>query len=105
MIKNIKIIIATIRTQARAEKVYLGDFWSSLGSTGFYTLMFVVFIDLLFQRAGAIAGYSKNDFFFMMLISQVSFYVAFFCIFSPLLSLIERVRNGSFDLALLKPVP
>ena len=71
--RMLKIVTATIHEQILAEKAYIGNFWTSLSSTCLYVITNLVFLDLLFKRAGDIAGYTKNDYFFMM------FSVKLFC--------------------------
>src|SRR6185503_15867192 len=68
-------------------------------------IMFILFIDQLFARVGHFAGYSKNDFYFLFFVSQLGFYLCYYGIFFPMQRLVESVRNGNFDLLLLKPVP
>lgn len=102
--RTARIAAATIKEQAQAEKAYLGNFWADLSSTGLFVITNVVFLDLLFRRAGEIAGYSKNDYLFMMLVGQFTFYIVTGFLANPMSLLIESVRNGYFDLILLKPV-
>jgi ABC-type uncharacterized transport system permease subunit len=102
--RTARIVAATIKEQAQSEKAYLGNFWADLSSTGLFVITNVVFLDLLFRRAGEIAGYSKNDYFFMMLIGQLTFYSVSGFLANPMALLIDSVRNGYFDLILLKPV-
>lgn len=104
-IHNLSLGLVAFREQAKAEKAYIGNFWFGALSRLAYNLMFLLFIDVLFQRIGAVAGYSKNDFLFMFFVSQIGFYIAYMGIFSGMLKLVESVRNGNFDLLLLKPVP
>jgi ABC-type uncharacterized transport system permease subunit len=105
LLRNLQLTKAALREQAQAEKAYLANFWSSIIAKLMYNLVFIAFIDLLFQRTGNIAGLSKNDFLFLLLISQIGFYLSFYGVFKPLQVLVETVRNGAFDLLLLKPVP
>lgn len=102
--KTLRIMAATIREQAWAETAYLGNFWAELSSTAFYVVTSLIFIELLFTRIGSIAGYSKNDFLFMMLIGQTTFYVVAGVLANAMVLIIESVRSGNLDLFLLKPV-
>lgn len=105
ILRDLKLIIAAIREQAKSETAYMGNFWFSFAAKIIYNIIFLVFIDVLFQRVGGIAGYSKNDFLFMYFISQIGFYTMYGTIFSGLYKLAELVNKGDFDLLLLKPVP
>lgn len=100
-----QLIFAAMREQTRAEKAFLGNFWLGIGSRLIYNIMFLIFIDVLFKRTGAIAGHSHNDFLFMYFISQVGFYVTYGCLFKAVQQLLLTVRDGNLDLLLLKPVP
>ena len=93
------------REQITAERAYLGNFWFGLLSKLIYNTMFLLFIDQLFARVGQFAGYTKNDFLFLYFVSQFGFYICYYGIFFPMQRLVETVRNGNFDLLLLKPVP
>lgn len=93
------------REQFAAEKAHLGNFWFGLAGKLAFNGMFILFIDQLFLRVGQFAGYTKNDFLFMFLVSQLGFYICYYGIFYPLQKLVQTVRNGNFDLMLLKPVP
>lgn len=103
--KTITVVLSTIKEQAQSELAYIGNFFAELGSTLFYVITNIVFMELLFKRAGEIAGYSKNDYFFMMLIGQLTFYMVSHFLAGPMMLLIDSVRSGYFDLMLLKPVP
>jgi ABC-type uncharacterized transport system permease subunit len=104
-IRTVKLSYYNFREQARAERAHLGNFWFMVFSRVAYNVTFVVLIDAVFQRVGSLAGYSKNDFFFMYFISQIGFYMLYMTIFSGLQRLVQIVRTGDFDLLLLKPVP
>ena len=93
------------REQITAEKAHLANFWFGLLGKLIYNIMFILFIDQLFARVGQFAGYTKNDFYFLFFVSQLGFYLCYYGIFFPMQRLVESVRNGNFDLLLLKPVP
>jgi ABC-2 type transport system permease protein len=99
------LIGVSFREQFMAEKAYLGNFWFGLLNKLIFNTMFLLFIDQLFARVGQFAGYTKNDFLFLFFTSQLGFYLCYYGIFFPMQKLVETVRNGSFDLLLLKPVP
>jgi len=103
--RSSKIIKATLREQAQAEKAYLGNFWADVSSTVMFVIVVLTFMDLLFRRAGSIAGYTKNDYLFMFLIGEFTFFTAAHFLAGPMMLIRDSVRNGYFDLILLKPVP
>lgn len=103
--RTVQLIGVAFREQVRAERAYLGNFWFGILTKLAYNTMFILFIDQLFLRVGAIGDFTKNDFLFVYLVSQTGFYITYYAIFFPLQKLIYTVRNGNFDLMLLKPVP
>jgi ABC-type uncharacterized transport system permease subunit len=105
LLRGLSLAMAAFREQARAEKAHLGNFWFGMLSKLIYNVMFLLFVDQLYARVGHFAGYSKNDFLFLYFVSQFGFYICYYGIFFPMQRLIQTVRNGNFDLLLLKPVP
>jgi len=105
VLRGFSLAFAAFREQARAEKAHIGNFWFGVLSKLIYNTMFLLFIDQLYARVGHFAGYSKNDFLFLYLTSQLGFYICYYGIFFPMQRLVQIVRNGNFDLLLLKPVP
>lgn len=99
------LIFATFAYQMRIEQAFLGNFWFNLLSKIIYNVMFLVFIDQLFKRVGAIGNYTQNDFLFMYFVSQVGFYLIYYTLFVGATRLVEMVRLGSFDFLLLRPIP
>lgn len=102
--RTLDIVLATVKEQARSEKAYLGNFWAELSSTTLYVITYVAFMELLFARVGDVAGYTKNDFFLMMFIGQLTFYSVAHFLVGPMTLMIDSVRNGYFDHILLRPV-
>ncbi len=105
VLRTLNLIRIAFTEQVRAERAYLGNFWFGMLTKLAYNAMFILFIDQLFHRVGQLGDFTKNEFLFVYLVSQFGFYVCYYGIFFPLKKLIMQVRNGSFDLMLLKPVP
>ncbi|HVI69354.1 MAG TPA: ABC-2 family transporter protein, partial [Magnetospirillaceae bacterium] len=99
------LISVAFSEQVRAERAYLGNFWFGMLTKLAYNTMFILFIDQLYHRVGQLGDFTKNEFLLVYLISQLGFYICYYGIFFPLKKLLLQVRNGSFDLLLLKPVP
>ena len=95
---------AFIRNKSQNDIAYLGNFWAELLSTVFYILTFIVFAQLLFLRIKTFGGYSKDDFLFMTLIGQITFYVWANIFLAPMVLLVDNVRTGNFDYLLVRPV-
>jgi len=105
LIRTLRLIGVASTEQVRAERAYLGNFWFGMLTKLMYNLMFILFIDQLYHRVGQLGDFSKNEFLFLYLVSQLGFYICYYGIFFALKKLILTVRTGSFDLLLLKPVP
>jgi ABC-2 type transport system permease protein len=108
-IKNFKktrqVVRATMKEQVQSESTYLGNFWFDVSSTVVFAIITLVFLDLLFKRVDTVAGYSKNDYIFMVLVGEFSFFAIAAFLVEPMVFLKDSVRNGYFDLMLLRPVP
>lgn len=104
MTSNLRLIGAILKERLSSELAFVGNTWAEIVSSVVYVASFLVFIELLFTRAGSIAGYSKDEFLFMFLASQVTFYVWNNLLFRPMAVLIESVRTGRLDSLLLRPV-
>lgn len=102
--KYIKLSLSFLKYGFRNDTAYIGNFWAELLSTFFYVITFIAFINLLYAKVGAIGDYTKNDFLFMTLIGQFTFYTWATVFFSSMTKLIANVRLGSFDYLLLKPI-
>ncbi len=99
------ILLASLKFRIQTELAYIGNFWLELVSTFFFVLTYIVFIDILFRRVGEVAAYDKNDFLFMSLVGQLTFYTVSRILAPPMGRLVATVRTGEFDLTLLKPAP
>lgn len=105
LLRTLHIMGAALREQMQSERAYLGDFWIRVLSPLGFSIAYLIFIDLLFRRVGAVGDYSKNDFLFLMLIGQFAFYATYRLLHQPLENLVNSVRTGNFDFLLLRPVP
>lgn len=105
ILRNLRLLKAAASEQAKAERAHLGNFWFDMSSRLMYNLTLVLFIDQLFARIGGLAGFTKNDFLFMFFVSQTGFYITYFGILHTMEKMVITIRNGNFDLLLLKPVP
>jgi ABC-2 type transport system permease protein len=104
MKKYISITYGLLRDRLRNETAYLPNILAETGSTIFYVLTYLLFINFLFGKIGSVAGYSKNDIYFMMLMGQLTFYLYANILLTTAVRIISSVRSGEFDLILLKPV-
>jgi ABC-2 type transport system permease protein len=104
MSRYTNITKSLLRFRIQNEKAYVGNFWAELASTTLFIITFIAFSSLLFAKIGNFGGYTKNDFLFMTLIGQASFYTWALIMYPAFSQLIANVRTGSFDFMLLKPI-
>lgn len=105
LLRMVALVGIAFSEQIRAERAFLGNFWFGMLTKLAYNTMFILFIDQLYHRIGQFGDFTKNEFLFVYLVSQLGFYICYYGIFFPLKKLIINVRTGNFDLMLLKPVP
>ncbi|MCW1908374.1 MAG: ABC-2 family transporter protein [Candidatus Saccharibacteria bacterium] len=102
---TLRVVLASQKEQIRSETAFLANFWADVLTAIIYVVTQTVFIDLLFRRAGLIAGYSRNDFFFLMFVNQFTYFSTTRLLALPMFLLVDSVRFGHFDLMMLRPVP
>lgn len=102
--KYARIFRANIVNTFQTETAYFGNNWGNLISTICYTLVLVLFIDVLYSRLPNFAGYSKNEMFFLVFIAQIGFYLTWSLSEMGHRQLIEDIRRGTLDFLLVLPV-
>src|SRR5690606_24535556 len=98
------VVIAAQKEQLRSELAYMANFWADIVSAVVYIATQTLFVDILLRRAGLIAGYDRNDFFFLLLVNQVTYFAVTRLLALPMYLLVDSVRYGHFDLMLLRPI-
>lgn len=104
MNRYLKLGFALLRDRSRNDLAYVGNFWAELASTLFFVITFLIFIELLYARIGTIGNFAKDDFLFMALVGQFTFYVWAQTHYASMYRLVESVRTGAFDFVLLRPI-
>lgn len=102
--RTMRIVLATQKEQLRSEVEYLANFWSDIFSAFTFIVTQTLFIHIIFRRAGLVAGYDQNDFFFLMFVNQITYFTTTRLLALPMYLLVDSVRFGSFDLMLLRPI-
>lgn len=87
------------------ESASLFNSWGNVGSTVFYAITYILFVDVIFSNINQFAGYSRNDVLMLMILTQSNFFIMHMWSSPNINTLIENVRNGRFDLILAKPIP
>lgn len=87
------------------ETAFIGNNWGNMLSTLFYTLSYILFINVIFANVRTFAGYSKNEILFLTLIGQLSFFFIWMFSITNAKELIQDVNSGNLDMILTKPLP
>lgn len=103
--KRIRILGINIVNTFNIETAYPAENWANLFSTAFYTLSYLLFLEVIFGNVKTLAGYSKNDMLFFTVLGQAAFYTMYTWSYDNLQNLIESVHKGELDLLLTKPIP
>lgn len=101
---NLRVALTAVWYRFLNEKAYAGNFIAAMSSAVFYTITYMLFIHLIFDRVGAVAGYSKNDVMVIYMFMQAGFFLSLTLMYDSCLELIAQINNGLFDLTLLRPV-
>ncbi|OGC45371.1 hypothetical protein A2V49_00750 [candidate division WWE3 bacterium RBG_19FT_COMBO_34_6] len=102
---HFNLLKANALNSYRVQTAYFFENWASLASTLFYVLTMVLFVKILYSNIKTFAGYTEAEMLFLMLISQLNFYVDWSWNTNNIMSLIESVRTGEMDIILSKPLP
>ena len=105
MIYRLKILSANIVNTFQRETAYFFENWTNLLSTIFYTLTMLLFVDILYANITTLAGYSRNEMLFLVLVGQIAYYTGWGIFAENTEMLNEDIRTGTFDFVLIKPVP
>jgi ABC-2 type transport system permease protein len=89
----------------QTETAYFSQGWGNVLSTVFWTLSYLVFVNVIFSNVKAFGGYSKNEVIFLTLIGQITFYIIWGLALDNISELVSRVHSGNLDLILTKPLP
>jgi ABC-2 type transport system permease protein len=87
------------------ETAYFGDAWGNILSTVAYTITYLIFVSIIYANVTTLAGYTRNEMLFLVLINQISFYSLYSWSFNNIKDMVMDVNDGSFDLLLVKPLP
>lgn len=100
----LKSLLALTRLSLITAMQYRGNFWLELCASAIQTISAVVPLLIVYQFTDEIVGWSKNELFVVL---SLFFLITAFnkCFMEPNLGeMVESVRQGTFDLFLMKPV-
>ncbi len=89
----------------QTETAHFGDAWGNVISTVMFTITYLVFVTVIYANVDRLAGYTRDEMLFLILIGQVSFYSVYAWSFNNVQTMIQSVNDGSFDMLLAKPLP
>ncbi len=99
-----RLLLQIIRCNWQQEVAYFGNVLIGAITPAMYILSFLLFVSVLFRNITSLAGYTRNEMFFLIFVGQISFYAYSF--WSDGADYMETyVNNGMFDYVLTKPVP
>lgn len=98
------IFLANLVNTFQQEIAYFANNWGTLLSTIVFNLMMIFFVEILYSNITMLAGYKKNEMFFLLLFLQAHYYILWVWSRSNLSILSENVRNGNLDFILIRPV-
>ena len=93
-----------LKSNAMLEFAYIGSGFANVFSTLGYTIIQIFFVDVIFSNVNTIASYSKNDMIFLIILSQISFFV-FGQVVINNSDIPSQIRTGKINKTLTMPVP
>lgn len=101
--RHVRLLAKLLKFNWQQETAYFGNSLISMITPVAYVLSFLVMITVLFQNINSLAGYSRDEMFFLIFIGQLLFYSYSFWADSA--EYMERyVNDGTLDYILTKPV-
>jgi len=89
----------------QTETAYFAHGWGNVLSTVAFTITYLVFISVIFANVHTLAGFTRDQMLFLLLVVQVNFYLMWSWAFNNAQRLVDDVNRGNFDLLLTKPLP
>lgn len=105
MIGRLRLLGVNMVNRFRVETAYFAENWVNVFSTLLFTATQIALVEFLFGNITSLAGFDKNDIYFLLFLGQVAFYTQVAITFTPATEFAEDVNRGNLDLMLTKPVP
>ena len=103
--ERLDILRINISNSYQVETAYFANNLGGLLSTLIFTLTYLVFINVIFSNVKTMAGYSKDEMLFLILMGQTTFYLLSSLSMDNNDQMITDVNRGNLDLLLVKPLP
>ncbi len=98
------LVVNTINSW-QIDTAYFMTKWLKVVLFMVYNVSLIIFVSVLFTKVDSIAGYSRNEMFFLIFMGQVAHCTARLWDMGNILSMITDVNRGDLDLVLAKPLP
>lgn len=105
MISRFRLLGVNMVNRFQVETAYFAENWINLFSTLLFTITQIALVEFLFGNITSLAGFDKNDIYFLLFLGQVAFYTQVAITFTPATEFAEDVNRGNLDLMLTKPAP
>lgn len=102
---RLNLIYLSVINTIQRDTAYLFNNWGNFVSGTIYLFTALISIGVVFSNTELLAGYSKNQMLFFILISQFNFYLYAGILHKNLNNLVTDINTGKLDLILVKPVP
>ena len=98
------IIKSSLIYEAQNELAYKSTNIATLASTSMYTVVYLLFIEVIFTNTDSLGTYGRNEMMFFYFIGQILAFTTFSYVMSAN-QLIDDIRNGNLDFIFLRPTP
>ncbi|RKN80698.1 ABC transporter permease [Paenibacillus ginsengarvi] len=105
MISGFRAYIEIVKTSFTSRMAYRGDFWISAVMTIAGELVVPLVTFLIYRSGASFPGWSLSEALLIQAIFLLSKGIAFPFFFGIVWNTLDRVREGTFDLLLIKPRP
>lgn len=102
--RRVRLLRVLVKVNWQQETAYFGNTFAAVITPLMYCLSFLLFFSVLFQSVDSVAGYSRNEMFFLIFVGQLSFYSYNFWT-SGVDELDTLVNTGALDHVLVRPLP
>jgi ABC-type uncharacterized transport system permease subunit len=96
--------MALLRYQWQNEVAYPANLAARVSSTFFFTVVYIIFLHLLFRKVGSIGSFSQNDMLVVFFLGQIGFFTTVELFYNGFTDMVQMINNGNFDFDLVRPV-
>jgi len=101
---RLRILQLGIKNSWLNDTAYPWDSVANVLGTIMFTLINILFFEVIYTRFDNIAGYSRNEILIFFFMSQLAYYLNSITYYN-VIRIDEYIRKGDFDMLLTKPMP